>query len=331
MWGWAGSRPQRCLKFGADSVAWAETKRNWRGRRRHRCVMSPLPDGVVKPSPVDHNLSELSVLEDRIRALAGASSDARTAGHALLSDCPRPIVLLLPDAAVRSVVLHLDQVPAKREERDALIRWRLGQEQLFPVGGAKVVSQAFHSMSGNESRSHSVLAVAIQESVLNQYESLCVSAGLIPYEVGITSLRLFDLWRRASRGSNWQRRDFLWANLSDGALTTMVFQRGQLLFYRCKLLGGDAAAVSAKTGILGKIVEECGASLDACQERHPSAVIKEAVLCADGELRAWQAQVEAELALSVEQLGWGSVEALGWVGKGSHRSMTSLAAMAGVS
>jgi len=331
MWGWAGSRPQRCLKFGADSVAWAETEWNWRGRRRHRCVMSPLPDGVVKPSPVDHNLSELSALEGRIRALAGGNSEARTSGHALLSDFPRPIVLLLPDAAARSVVLQLDQLPAKREERDALIRWRLGQEQLFPLGGAKVVSQAFRGLSGDESRSHTVLAVAIQESVLNQYESLCVSAGLIPYEVGITSFRLFDLWRRATRGSKWERRDFLWANLSDGALTTMVFQQGQLLFYRCKHLGGDAAAVSAKTGILGKIVDECGASLDACQKRHPSAGIKEAVLCADGDLAALQAHVEGGLDLSVEQLGWGSVEALGWVSKGSHRSMTSLAAMAGVS
>ncbi len=331
MWGWVGSRPQRCLKFGADSVAWAETERNWRGRRRHRCVMSPLPGGVVKPSPVDHNLSELSALEGRIRALTGGGREVRIPGRALLSDFPRPIVLLLPDAAVRSVVLHLDQLPAKREERDALIRWRLGQEQLFPLVGAKVVSQAFRGTKESESRSHTVLAVAIQESVLNQYESLCVSAGLIPYEVGITSLRLFDLWRRATRGSEWQRRDFLWANLSDGALTTMVFQRGQLLFYRCKLLGGDAAAVNAKTGILGKIVEECGASLDACQERHPSAVIKESVLCADGDLEALQAHIEGGLDLSVEQLGWGSVEALGWVAKGSHRSMTSLAAMAGLS
>ncbi len=331
MWGWASSRPQRCLKVGADSVAWAETERNWRGRRQHRCVMSPLPDGMVKPSPADQNLSDLSSLESRIRTLAGAGPDLRIAGHSLVSDLPRPIVLLLPDAAVRAVVLHLDQLPAKREERDALIRWRLGQEQLFPLGGAKVVSQVFRGLPGNESRTHTVLAVAIQESVLNQYESVCEAVGLIPHEVGMTSLRLFELWRRASDASDWQRREFLWANLSDRALTTMVFQRGRLLFYRCKLLGGDATAVSAKTDLLEKIVEECGASLDACQQRHPSAVIKEAVVCADGDLSALQAQVEAGLDLSVEQLGWESVEALGWVTRGSHRSMTSLAALAGVS
>jgi hypothetical protein len=176
-----------------------------------------------------------------------------------------------------------------------------------------------------------VLAVAVQESVLRQYEALCESVGLIPHEVGITSLRLFDLWRRASGGSAWKRRNFFWANLSDRALTTMVFQRGRPLFYRCKFLGADAAAVSAGTEMLGKIIEECGASLDVCRQRHPSTVIKEAVLCSDGDLSALQAQVEANLDLSVEQLEWGSIEALSWVAKGSHRGMTSLAAMAGAS
>lgn len=331
MWGWASSRPQRCLKFGAEAVAWAETERNWRGRRQHRCVMSPIPDGAVKPSPADQNLSDLATLQGRIRALAGSGPDVRFGGRLLAADMPRPIVLLLPDATVRAVVMHLDQLPSRREERDALIRWRLGQEQLFPLGGAKVVSQVFHGSPDGGAPLHTVLAVAIQESVLKEYESLCESLSLIPHEVGVTSLHLFELWRRAAGGAHWNRRDFLWANLADRALTTMVFQRGRLLFYRCKLLGGDANTITAKTDMLDKIVEECGASLDACQQRHPTAIIKEAIVCADGDLSALQAQIEAGLDLSVEQLGWRSVEALGWVSKGSHRSIASLAAMAGVS
>lgn len=330
MWTWANSRPQRCLKFGADSVAWAEMERNWRGRRRYRCVMSPLPEGAVKLSSADQNLSDLPALEGRIRTLAGVGPGMRIAGRSLLSDMPRRIVLLLPDAAVRAVVLQLEQLPAKPDERDILIRWRLGQEQLFPLSGAKVVSQVFQSAPGTDGRSHTVLAVAIQEAVLNQYESFCESVGMIPQDVGITSLRLFDLWRKAAGRTRWQRRDFLWASVSDHTLTTMVFQRGRLLFYRCKLLGSDATDVGARPDLSAKILEECGASLEACQQRYPSAVIKEAVVCADGDLSALQSKIENGLELSVEQLGWKSVETLGWLTKGSHRGMTSLAAMAGV-
>lgn len=331
MWEWAGSEPQRCLKLGTDAAAWAETERNWRGRRRHRCVVSPLPDGLLKPSPADLNLSDVSTMQGRLRALAGLGPEAQAERRSLLSDLPRRITLLLPDAAVRAVVLHLEQLPANHDEREALIRWRLGQEQLFSLAGAKVVSQVFHALPGNERRVHTVLTVAIQESVLQQYEALCESVGLIPHEVGITSLRLFDLWRKVSGGSGRQKMDFLWASVADRALTTMVFQQGRLLFYRCKLLGGDAGAGADKANLVEKIVEECGASLDVCQLQHPAAVVKHAVLCVDGDLVALKTRLEAGLELSVEQLGWGALETLGWVAKGSHRGMASLAAMAGVS
>ena len=285
----------------------------------------------VKPSPADLNVSDVSVLQGRLHVLAGLGSEAHAERRSLLTDLPRRITLLLPDAAVRAVVLHLDQLPANQDERDALIRWRLGQEQLFSLVGAKVVSQVFHAVPGQKSRVHTVLTVAIQESVLQQYETLCESIGLIPHDVGITSLRLFDLWRRVSGWPRRHKTDFLWANVGDRALTTMVFQQGQLLFYRCKLLGGEAMEPGAKADLLDKIVEECGASLDVCQQRHPSAVIKRAVMCVDEDLASLKPRLEAGLELSVEQVGWGALETLGLVTKGGHRGIASLAAMAGVS
>lgn len=331
MWEWASSRPQYCVKFGTDSIAWAESHRNWRGRCRRTCVTAPIPDGMVKPSPAEDNLSELSTLLERLRDLTTWGKDLRDGNRSVLSDRPRRIALLLPDAAVRAVVFHLDQLPVKNEEREALIRWRLGQQQLFPVTGAKIASQVFPGQSGTNGHVHTVLTVAIQESVLSQYESMCESVGLIPQEVGITSLRLFDLWRSTSGASMWQRHNLLWANLSDRALTTMVFQQGRLLFYRCKLLGSQSTEVGAQSEMLNKVLEECGASLEVCQQQHPSAVIRKAVVCADGDLSTLQARMESELELSVEQLGWRVGNRLGWVSAESHRSMTSLAAMAGVS
>ena len=330
MWEWVSNRPQRCLKFGTDSLAWAETERNWRGQRRHTCVMSPLSDGMIKSSPTEDNLSDPSALADRIRVLTRSGSARPVVGGGILSNLPRRIAVLLPDTAVRAAVLHLEQLPVRREERDALIRWRLGQEQLFPLNGAKVLFQVFHDQSGGKGPAHTVLTVAAQGSVLKQYESLCESVGLIPQEIGITSLRIFDLWRRASSGSPWRSRECLWVNLSDRALTTMIWQQGRLLFYRCKLLGTETAEALMNTDMLNKICEECCASLEICQQQHPSAVVKEAVICADGDISALQKLIEADLRLPVEQLGWESIETLGRMAKESHRGMTSLAAMAGV-
>jgi len=330
MWEWASSRPQYCLKFGTDSIAWAETQRNWRGQRRYKCVMSLLPNGMIKPSPTDENVSDPSALANRVRDLTGPDSIHPAGGGTIISDLPRRIAVLLPDTAVKATILHLDQLPVRREERDALIRWRLGQEQLFPLSGAKVLFQVFHDRSEGKGPAYTVLTVAVQESVLNQYEDLCESIGLIPHEVGVTSLRIFDFWRRTLRGSHWRSRECLWINVSDRALTTMICQRGRLLFYRCKLLGAETAEALAKTDILNKIHEECCASLEICQQQYPSTIVKEAVICSDGDISAFQELIEAELRVSVERLDWESIETLGRMIGGSDRGMTSLAAMAGV-
>lgn len=292
--------------------------------------MSPLSNGMLTPSPTEENVSDPSVLANCIRALIGPDSTHQVVEGVRFSDLPRRIAMLLPDTAVKTTVLHLEQFPASYDEREALIRWKLGQEQLFPLGGARLLFQVVHDQSRGQGPAYTVLIVAVQESVLMQYESLCESVGLIPEEVGVTSLRIFDLWRRASSGLHWRKRDCLWATVSDRAVTIMICKQGRLLSYRCKLLGPEATEALTRPDLLNKMLEACCTSLEICQQQHSSAVVSEAVICADGDISAFQELIETELHLSVEQLGWESVEALGRMTTGSHRGMTSLAAMAGV-
>lgn len=327
MWEWMSGRPQQCLKVGVDSVAWAEAEWGWRGRRGQRCLTSPLPDGAIKPSPAEPNVAEPAILEAAIQAVAGPPQDVRILGQTVMVNCPRPVTLLLPDAAVRAVVLHLDQLPARAEERDALIRWRFGQEQLFPLTGTTMTAQVFAGSPRMSGSAHSVLAVAVHQSVLRQYEALCENAGLVPRDVGLTSLRLFDLWAKMTGRGGWTDEDLLWISLADRALTTMVFQRGRLLFYRCKLLTADA--LSGTDPGAQKITDECAASLEMCQQRHSGVSVKRAVLCAD-DMASLHEALEAHLALSVESLGWEDIESCGW-GRGDCRQgVASLAALAGV-
>jgi hypothetical protein len=332
MWEWIRRRPQRCLKFGTDSLGWAERERSWCGRLRHRCIMSPLPVGAVKPSPTGDHVLQPSILAPQVCALTGLERNPHIESRVLLSELPRRIAVLLPDTAVRTAILPFDQMPTRREECEAVIRWRFGQEQIFPLNSAKVVSQTFgkYEEEGSE-RGHTVLAVAIQESVLRQYESLCESVGLIPSEVGITSLRLVDLWKKISPGAGWLCHDMLWITLSDRSLTIMAFQRGRIVFYRCKLLGVDASEVLATADLLNRVLDECRASLEVCQQQHPSIDIHDAVICGDGEIGSLQGGLQRQLQLAVQPFGWHSVETLGWGAKERRQGLAALAALAGVS
>lgn len=331
MWGWVTGRPPCCLKFGVESVAWAESRWNWHGGRRYRCVSAPIPSGSVKPSPADSNLSGLPELKARLQALAGPPQDVRILGQTVLANRPRPVTLLLPDAAVRAVVLHLEHLPARAKEREALIRWRLGQEQLFPLAGATVVSQVLSPAGARQDHAPPVLAIAVQQSVLSQYESVCEAVGLIPQAVGLTSLHLFNLWVRMSAGQKWQEADLLWVTLTDRALTTMIFQRGRLMLYRCKWLAGEAdEAGHGSERAIQKIVEECAASAEVCQQRHPGVALKGAVICVEDHLMALPEKLGQDLGLSVKSWGWREMQSRARGTGEPRQGVASLAALAGV-
>ncbi len=332
MWGLTASHPRQCLKIGAQALAWGEAVRTWRGRYRYRCVLSPTPAGAIKLSPMDLNLTDVAAVESRLRSLAGPDRDLQFAGRVWLSGIPRPIVLLLPDLSVRATVLQLEQLPAQVEELEALIRWRLGQEQLLPVTGAKIVWQVFPSHGARDERSHAVLVVAIQEAILKQYESLCESVGLLPQEVGVTSFRLFNLWLKAAGSRKRLGGDLLWVNVSDGGLTCFVLQEGRLVFVRTKLLSAEGLQGEGDLGgdLADNIVEECAASLHACREHHPGLNVTEIVLAGDRPFPTLEQALNKELGLSTERLDWKAVERLGWTHDGGSTSWATLPVVAGV-
>jgi hypothetical protein len=281
---------------------------------------------------MDLNLTDMPAVESRLRSLAGPSRDIRLAGRVWLSGVPRPIVLLLPDLSVRATLLQLEQFPAQVEEQEALIRWRLGQEQLLPLTGAKIVWQGFPSHRVGDDRSHVVLAVAIQEAILKQYESLCESVGLLPQEVGVTSFRLFNLWLKAAGGRRRLGRDLLWVSVSDGGLTCFVMQEGRLAFVRTKRL--SAEGLQGEEGLDGdladNIVEECSASLRACREHHPDLNVTDIVFAGDSPFPAIEQALNRELGLSIERLDWKAIERVGWTSDRGNTSWATLPVVAGV-
>jgi hypothetical protein len=332
MWGITASRPRHCLKIGPQALAWGEAVRTWRGRYHYRCTLSPTPPEAIKLSPMDLNLTDMPAVESCLRSLAGSRRESGGLGRVWQSEAPCPIVLLLPDLSVRATVLQLEQFPVHAEEQEALIRWRLGQEQLLPLAGAKIVWQGFPSHGARDERSHVVLAVAIQEAILRQYESLCDSVSLLPQEIGVTSFRLFNLWLKTAGGRKRLGRDLLWVSVSDGGLTCFVMQEGRLAFVRTKLLRADDVQDGESLGhdMADNIVEECAASLRACRDHFPHLNVTDIVFAGDCSFPTIEQALNREFSLSTERLDWKSVEQAGWTHDGGSTSWATLPVVAGV-
>jgi hypothetical protein len=334
MWGLSSHRPVLCLKVGGRALAWGESTKTWRGRHRYRCALSPIPPGVVKPSPIEGNIVDRGAFEERVRSLAGHPRPLRLFGRTILSGLPRPMTLVLPDIAVRSSVLQLEHFPARREEQEALIRWRLGQEQRLPLSGAKLHWQVFpprHAKPGVHGV-HMVLVIAIQESILTEYEAACEAVGLLPQEVTVASFRLFDLWLKAAGGTRCLNRDLAWVTVLDGALTCLIIHDGRPVFTRTKFLAADplSGEEMGSQDTIAKIVRETELSILACREHVPELNLARLVLMTESELPGLEDQLGHDLGVSTDQLHWDHVESVGWSHDGGSTSLTALPVVAGL-
>src|SRR5213079_534079 len=87
----------------------------------------------------------------------------------------RDVVAVLPDAAVRVVLLDFETLPDNREEAESVVRFRLRKSLPFDVDKATVSYHAQSSSSGMR-----VVAAVALNSVIADYESAFREAGFNP-------------------------------------------------------------------------------------------------------------------------------------------------------
>ena len=140
---------------------------------------------------------------------------------ALLAAGPRgkDVALVVPDAAVRVVLLDFDTLPDKKQEADAVVRFRLKKALPFEVERAAVAYDA----QPNGTTLKVVVAVMLN-SVLAEYESLIRDAGFLPGIVLPSTL--------ASLGNIDAEAPSMVVKISDGTTTIAILNQGRLLLYR---------------------------------------------------------------------------------------------------
>jgi len=124
----------------------------------------PLAPGSVVPDLVENNIRQReavrNAIEEAMSAVAGRSRD---------------VIAIVPDAAVRVMLVEFDTLPSDHEEALGVVRFRLKKSLPFDVEKAKI---SFHAQKvGNEVR---VVAAVGLASVIEDYEAVFHEAGYIP-------------------------------------------------------------------------------------------------------------------------------------------------------
>ena len=162
---------------------------------------------------------------------AGVTTAIRTAldrvGRGV--DRIRDVTLIVPDAAVRVLLLDFDSLPSKVAEALPVVRFRLKKLLPFEVEDAVVSYQVMSSTKGLVT----VLAVAIPREVLAEYEGLVTAAGYVPGAVLPSTLAaLAGLGVGASGLEESLSSAVLVVNAGSQQVTTAIVKSGVLLLHR---------------------------------------------------------------------------------------------------
>ena len=203
----SGSRPKLACEISPDRVLAGRVSENG-GRALEGCASSELAPGSVVPDLIETNLRQPDAVYEIVRETL-----ANVGGRA------RDVVAVLPDAAVRVVLLDFETLPSKREEAESVVRFRLKKSLPFDVEKAKVSYQAQPSTNGLR-----VIAAVALSNVIEDYEAAFRQAG---YEPGVVMPSML-----AALGAAAAPKPTLVIKVDARTTSIAILDRQQLLLFR---------------------------------------------------------------------------------------------------
>src|SRR5688572_24730494 len=121
----ASSPPDAAIEIAPEAVSLAVLGSRGSEALVQAFAVAHLPPGAVVPS-----LSSVNIV-DRAAVVQALRAACERAGQR-----PRRAALVIPDLAARVSLVRFDQIPARREDLEQLIRWQMKKSSPFPVDDA---------------------------------------------------------------------------------------------------------------------------------------------------------------------------------------------------
>jgi type IV pilus assembly protein PilM len=205
-------RPRVACEISAERVVAA---RMAEGATNLEAATAALPTGLLTPGLQQANVTDRAKLVPALRELLTA-----VAGRS------RDVCLVLPDSTTRVMLLDFETLPDKRQDADAVVRFRLKKSLPFDVDQASLSYERQGTMEQIR-----VVAAVTPNSVLEEYESLVREAGYNPGTVMPSMLAALGL----VDGS----RPAMVIKVEHGTTTFAIVDQDQLLLYRSLDNGGS--------------------------------------------------------------------------------------------
>ena len=209
----ASPPPDAALEIAADRVTAAVVTVRGDGPVVSAHASEALRPGTVTPSLTGTNVQDRHAVIGAIGRLVEK-----------LGTRPRRVALVIPDPAVKVSLLRFDNVPARRDDFEQLVRWQLRKAAPFPVETAAVTYSA--ALPANGGREF-VVELARQEC-MREYESVCEDAGLYAGLVDTATFSLLGLFAGGPRVEG----DWLLVHMRPDYTSIVIVRDDAVIFYR---------------------------------------------------------------------------------------------------
>jgi Tfp pilus assembly PilM family ATPase len=186
--------------------------------------VEPLPDLALVPSLTAANI------HDRPAVAASLDRVLERLGR------PRRVGLVVPDVVAKVSLVRFEQVPARAEDLDQLVRWQVRKAAPFPIDEAQISCVAGQRAADGQ---EFVVSLARRDVVL-EYEELCADAGA---QAGIVDLATFNVINAVLAGSGAPSADWLLVNVASDYATIAILRGPDLIFFRNRSAETDGTLV----------------------------------------------------------------------------------------
>jgi len=183
----------------------------------------PLPDGAIVPSLMTANIHDRAAV---IGAL-GRLFD-RLGGR------PRRIGLVIPDPVAKVSLVRFEQVPARRQDLDQLVRWQVKKTAPFSLDDA----QLSYLPAARHSDGQDFVVSIARRDIVAGYESVCAEVGAY---AGIVDLATFNVINAVLAGVQPPAGDWLMINVAADYASIAILRGEHLIFFRNRTSDTDGA------------------------------------------------------------------------------------------
>lgn len=221
-----GTRPRLAVEVRAEGVVAARAE-------DAAAILTAVGHGGLAEGALVPGLKVGNVVDRAGVAAAIRSALEGMAGRG--AERSRDVTLVVPDAAVRVLLLDFDALPSKEAEALPVVRFRLKKLLPFDADDAAV---SYQVMSSTKDLVR-VVAVAMPKDVLEEYEAAVTAAGYTPGAVLPSTLS-------ALSGLDESEAAVLVVNAGQSSVTTAIVQAGILLLHRSVEMGGSEGGVEVR-------------------------------------------------------------------------------------